>query len=95
MQLVVLKTSDDLICKLLVTCILHVCDVMQVDIQSPWWIEALQSVVTRGMETDLCFRIKDELSSTDMDLGSIGRSVKPSLTCSLTVCRPCICTLKC
>ena len=44
--------------------------------QSPWWIEALQSVVTRGMEGELCHRIKDELSSTDMELGSIGRSVK-------------------
>ena len=68
---------------------------MQVDIQSPWWIEALQSVATRGMEGDLCYRIKDELSATDMDLGSIGRSVKASFTCSLTPCKPCLCTFKC
>ena len=69
----------------------HVCD-NQVDIQSPWWIEALQSVATRGMESDLCYRIKDELSATDMDLGSIGRSVKSFLTFSLTAYRPCIST---
>ena len=69
----------------------HVCD-NQVDIQSPWWIEALQSVTTRGMESDLCYRIKDELSATDMDLGSIGRSVKSFLTFSLSAYRPCIST---
>lgn len=46
---------------------------MQVDMQSPWWVEALHSVAERGLDTDLCQRVQDELSSTDMDLGSIGR----------------------
>ena len=46
---------------------------MQVDMQSPWWVEALHSVADRGLDTDLCQRVQDELSSTDMDLGSIGR----------------------
>ena len=41
--------------------------------QSPWWVEALHSVAERGLDTDLCQRVQDELSSTDMDLGSIGR----------------------
>ena len=41
--------------------------------QSPWWVEALHSVADRGLDTDLCQRVQDELSSTDMDLGSIGR----------------------
>lgn len=45
----------------------------KVDIQSPWWVEALHSVAERGLDTDLGQRVKDELSSTDMDLGSIGR----------------------
>ncbi|KAJ7348212.1 hypothetical protein OS493_039508, partial [Desmophyllum pertusum] len=62
--------------------------------QSPWWIEALHSVAARGMDSDLCHRIKDELSSTDMDLGSIRRPVQsvvygPLRTAMLTVCAFC------
>ena len=54
---------------------LRTCEInnMQVDMQSPWWVEALHSVAERGLDTDLCQRVQDELSSTDMDLGSIGR----------------------
>lgn len=54
---------------------LRTCEIinMQVDMQSPWWVEALHSVADRGLDTDLCQRVQDELSSTDMDLGSIGR----------------------
>ena len=54
---------------------LHTCEIinMQVDMQSPWWVEALHSVADRGLDTDLCQRVQDELSSTDLDLGSIGR----------------------
>lgn len=55
---------------------LIVCElIMQVDVQSPWWVEALHSVAARRLENELGQRIKDELSSTDMDLGSIGRYV--------------------
>lgn len=43
--------------------------------------------MTRGLENDLCYRIKDELSATDIDLGSIGRSVKSFVTFSLTAHR--------
>ena len=46
---------------------------VQVDLQSPWWMEALHYSAAKGLESDLCHRIKDELSSTDMELGSIGR----------------------
>ena len=46
---------------------------VQVDLQSPWWMEALHDSAAKGLEGDLCHRIKDELSSTDMELGSIGR----------------------
>lgn len=47
----------------------------QVDFQSPWWMGALHYMAATGLEGDLCHRIKDELSSTDMELGSIGRFV--------------------
>ena len=54
---------------------LRTCEIIntQVDMQSPWWVEALHSVAGRGLDTDLCQRVQDELSSTDMDLGYIGR----------------------
>jgi len=51
------------------------CCSVQVDLHSPWWVEALQNTSTKGMEGDLCQRIKDELSSTATELGSIGRCV--------------------
>lgn len=51
------------------------CCSVQVDLHSPWWVEALQNTATKGMEGDLCQRIKDELSSTATELGSIGRCV--------------------
>ena len=51
------------------------CCSVQVDLYSPWWVEALQNTATKGMEGDLCQRIKDELSSTATELGSIGRCV--------------------
>ena len=51
------------------------CCSVQVDLHSPWWVEALQNTATKGMEGDLCQRIKDELSSTATELGSIGRYV--------------------
>ena len=51
------------------------CCSVQVDLHSPWWVEALQNTATKGMEGDICQRIKDELSSTATELGSIGRCV--------------------
>ena len=53
--------------------VLMPCNSVQVDLCSTWWMEALRTSTVRGMEGDLCKRIKDELSSTDMELGSIGR----------------------
>lgn len=53
----------------------YMCCSVQVDLHSPWWVEALQNTATKGMEGDLCQRIKDELSSTATEMGSIGRCV--------------------
>ncbi|XP_068707085.1 E3 ubiquitin-protein ligase SHPRH-like isoform X2 [Montipora foliosa] len=45
----------------------------KIDFQSPWWMEALHYVSKRGLWEDLCHRIRDELSATDVEMGSIGR----------------------
>lgn len=45
---------------------------LQVDFHSPWWMEVLHHASSKGLGEDLCHRIRDELSTTDM--GSFGRS---------------------
>jgi len=45
----------------------------KVDFHSPWWMEVLHYASSKGLGEDLCHRIKDELSTTDM--GSFGRFV--------------------
>lgn len=45
----------------------------KINFQSPWWMEALHYVSKKGLWEDLCHRIRDELSATDVEMGSIGR----------------------